>query len=123
VDGIATDDSHSDGIVYSEIGINLVGTGVVELKDTAYAPLEQLGQSFATASNLCLGQLKHGLSFDKCCVAIMSSNRQLYQFGFVTLLYPSFPVPHLTSDVLDSKNADGLKEIALHLCRFRETRY
>jgi hypothetical protein len=121
VDGIATDNSHSDGIVYSEIGNNLVGTGVVELKDTAYAPLEQLGQSFATASNLCLGQLKHGLQFDKCCVAIMASNGQLYQFGFVTLLYPSFPVSHITSDVLDSKNADGLKEIAMHLCRFRET--
>ena len=51
VSGIVTDSSHSDGIVYSVIGPNLVGTGVVELKDTAFAPFEQLGQLFATASH------------------------------------------------------------------------
>jgi len=120
VKGIATDNSHSDGIVFSVVGKNNVGTGVVELKDTAFAPFEQLGQLFATASNLCLGQLKHGLSHDKCCVAIMATNGHLYQFGFVTLLCPSFPVLHLTSHVLDSLDAEGLRTIARHLYRFRE---
>jgi len=121
VRGIATDSSHSDGIVYSIVEKCNVGTGVVELKDTAFAPFEQLGQLFATASNLCLGQLKHGLPHDKCCVAIMATNGHLYQFGFVTLLYPSFPVLHLTSHVLDSLDAEGLRTIAQHLYRFRET--
>eukprot|EP00597_Dinobryon_sp_UTEXLB2267_P000018 CAMPEP_0170056896 /NCGR_PEP_ID=MMETSP0019_2-20121128/118_1 /TAXON_ID=98059 /ORGANISM="Dinobryon sp., Strain UTEXLB2267" /LENGTH=435 /DNA_ID=CAMNT_0010261493 /DNA_START=278 /DNA_END=1582 /DNA_ORIENTATION=- len=121
VRGIATDSSHSDGIVYSIVEKCNVGTGVVELKDTAFAPFEQLGQLFATASNLCLGQLKHGLSPNKCCVAIMATNGHLYQFGFVTLLYPSFPVLHLTSHVLDSLDAEGLRTIAQHLYRFRET--
>ena len=120
VTGIATDNSHSDGIVYSVVGDNNVGTGIVELKDTAFAPFEQLGQLLAAASNLCLGQLKHGLSHDKCCVAIMATNGHLYQFGFVTLLYPSFPVLHLTSHVLDSLDAEGLRTIARHLHTFRE---
>ena len=120
VSGIVTDSSHSDGIVYSVIGSNQVGTGVVELKDTAFAPLEQLGQLFATASQLVLGQLKHGLPHDKCYAAIMASNGHLYQFGFVTLLFPSFPVLHLTSHVLDSLDSNGRKLIAHNLYIFRE---
>ena len=50
----------------------------------------------------------------------MASNGHLYQFGFVTFLYPSFPVLHLTSNVLDSMDSDGNKAIAHHLYIFRE---
>lgn len=120
VNGVASDSSHSDGIVYSAIGSNKIGTGVNELKDTAFAPLEQQGQLYATASNLLLGQFKFGLSSEMCCVAVMSTNGQLYQFGFVTLLYPSFPVLHLTSHVIDSMDTEGLKTAGAHLHRFRQ---
>ncbi len=120
VDGVASKDSFSDGIVYSEVGSVNIGTAVYEAKDTAFAPLEQLGQAQSIASNLVLGQLKFGLPSEKCCVAVMSTNGQLYQFGFVTLLYPSFPVLHLTSHVIDTADAQGIKTAAAHLHTFRE---
>ena len=120
VDGVANKESISDGIVYSEVGGVKIGTGVYEAKDTAFAPLELLGQAQSTASNLVLGQLKCGLPSEKCCVAIMSTNGHLYQFGFVTLLYPSFPVLHLTSHVIDTADAEGMKKAAAHLHIFRE---
>mmetsp|Transcript_7734 Transcript_7734/g.11561 ORF Transcript_7734/g.11561 Transcript_7734/m.11561 type:complete len:224 (+) Transcript_7734:776-1447(+) len=50
----------------------------------------------------------------------MSTNGQLYQFGFVTLLHPAFPVLHLTSHVIDSSDAEGLKAAGAHLHRFRQ---
>jgi hypothetical protein len=120
VEGVATDQSLSDGIVFSCINSKNIGTGINELKDTAFAPLEQQGQIFASAANMCLGQLKNGLIHQKCCVAFMSTNGQLYQFGFVTLLYPSFPVMHITSRVIDAQDSDSLMEVAMHLHRMRE---
>lgn len=120
VDGVATDSSHSDGIIYAEINAINIGVGINELKDTAFAPVEQHGQIHATATNLCLGQLKHGLSCSECCVAFLSTNGQLYQFGFVTLLPPAFPVMHITSPVIDAIDMAGTKLAAAHLHIMRE---
>ena len=117
--GVATEKSSSDGIVYSSFdGVN-IGHGINELKDTSFSPLEQHGQIYAIATSLCLGQLKHGLEYDQCCVAFCATNGQLFQFGFVTLLHPSFPVMHITSRVIDIYDKDGLHEAAVHLCRMR----
>lgn len=38
--GVATDNSYSDGIVYSVIGTSIIGTGIIEFKDAAYSPME-----------------------------------------------------------------------------------
>jgi len=38
VNGVASDNSYSDGIVYSAIGAHKIGTGVPELKDRSFAP-------------------------------------------------------------------------------------
>jgi hypothetical protein len=119
----ASNKSKSDGIVCSKVELNekvkLIGTGVVELKDTAFSPFEQQGQAFVTGCNFILGQLKYGLLWDHCYVAIMSTNGQLYQFGFISLLEMSFPVLHITSYVLDLTNPDQEKVVAKHLNRFR----
>jgi hypothetical protein len=124
VASVASSGSSSDGVVFSKIFAFKkhlkIGTGVVELEDSAFAPLEQQGKLFATACNLILGQLQYGIEWNKCCVSLMSTNGQLYQFGFVTLLYPSFPVLHLTSYVMDSANPDQLSLLAVHLHRFKD---
>ena len=76
--GVATEKSVSDGIVFSEFnGVN-IGYAINELKDTSFSPLEQHGQIYATATSLSLGQLKHGLEYDQCCVAFCASNGQLF---------------------------------------------
>eukprot|EP01036_Dinobryon_divergens_P028601 gene28601-37571_t len=130
---IASSGSHPDGMVYSDITNSSgqqfkIGTGVVEIRDTAYSPLEQLGQCYAIAGNIILGQLNHGLPSNQCCVALLSTNGQLYQFGFVTLLDHSFPVLHVTSGIIDCASEDGRHEAAKHLytytfrqsCRLQE---
>lgn len=120
VDGVVSGSSSTGGIVYCEVGVHKVGVGINELKETVCAPLEQLGQAYAKAVNLVLGQLKMGLPSENCCVAMMLTNGQLYQFGFVTLLYPSFPVVHLSSPVIDTADSHGMKTAAPHLHRYRE---
>jgi hypothetical protein len=118
--GVATEKSSSDGIVYSSFdGVN-IGHGINELKDTPFSPLEQHGQIYAIATSLCLGQLKHGLEYDQCCVAFCATNGQLFQFGFVTLLHPSFPIIHITSRIIDICDSHGLQEAANHLYRMRK---
>lgn len=123
---IASSGSHPNGMVYSDITNSSgqqfkIGTGVVEIKDTAYSPLEQLGQCYAIAGNIILGQLNHGLPSNRCCVALLSTNGQLYQFGFVTLLDHSFPVLHVTSGIIDCASEDGRHEAAKHLYTFRQS--
>jgi hypothetical protein len=121
---IASKGSHPDGMVYTNLTSTneqqlKIAVGVVEIKDTAYSPLEQLGQCYATAANIILGQLNYGLPSDRCCVALLSTNGQLYQFGFVTLLEHSFPVLHVTSGIIDCASEDGRREAAKHLHTFR----
>lgn len=74
--------------------------------------LEQLGQAHATAINLVLGQLKMGLTSEHCCMALLLANGQLYQFGFVALLYPSFPVDHQASLVIDTADSHVMRTAA-----------
>lgn len=61
-----------------------------------------------------------GLPAKHCCVAIMVTNGQLFPFGFITLLEPSFPVLHVPSYVIDSSSSAGKAEAAQHLHKFRE---
>ncbi len=126
--GIASPSSKPDGVVgvsypprqRTEGGVVVVvGMCVVELKDTAAAPLEQLGQLYASGSNFVLAQYKLGVPHDRCGVPLIASNGHLYQFGFVTLLYPSWPVLHTVSEVLDSTSQEHVEIIASYLAKIK----
>jgi hypothetical protein len=95
--------------------IPTIGIALTEVKDSAHSPQ---GQAFSEGVNLVISQLQHGLMWDECCVALLLSNGQLYQFGFVTLLYPSFPVLHISSNVIDRADPGQLDNLVKHLAIF-----
>jgi hypothetical protein len=71
-----------------------------------------MGQAFVEGTNLVLAQYRAGLEWDKCCVALLLSNGQLFQFGFVALLKPACPVLYVTTNVLDACDEQGCAQVA-----------
>ena len=90
---------------------------LVELKSLAVAPFEQMGQACASACNVILSHLRFGIPWEECAVPFVLTNGNLYQFGWVTLLFWSLPVCHLTSGVLNGDSQ--AEEIAGHLSRLK----
>ncbi len=75
---------------------------VGEFKSTILAPLEQLAQAVAEATNMVLAQLAMGLPWDRCAVLVINTNGHLWQFAAVTLLESSLPHACVLSPVLDA---------------------
>jgi hypothetical protein len=97
--GPATENSTPDGLAWVLIAKKRVSLGCFELKDSAFAPIEQTGQAFASGANLALSQLRVGLESSEVAVPLLMMNGHLHQFGMATLLY-HIPVLHLLTYVL-----------------------
>jgi hypothetical protein len=95
-----------------------VAAACFELKDSAFAPIEQTGQAFASGANLALSQVRVGLESSEVAVPLLMTNGHLYQFGMATLL-DYIPVLHLLTNVLDASNPSAIDEIAKFLALFR----
>jgi hypothetical protein len=129
--GPATPRSHSDGFVFTSLPVRAsqdrlgstevenIGTACFEWKDSSFSPQEAIGQAFSEAANLTLSQYEFGVPSDQCLTALFSSNGRLCQFGFVSLIYPTCPALHMTSDILDLFSQAGLAEAARHLHNLR----
>lgn len=72
-----------------------------------------MGQAVASACNIILCQKRLGLEAHDCAVPIILTNGNLYQFVWVSLLEESFPVAHVTTDVINAKS--GFLEVARNL--------
>lgn len=122
---LASADSIADGIIYSKycsgtsVSNDMIGLGVIEIKNTSLSPIEQLGQAYSLATNLVLSQLTLGLPLNLCAVPLLLSNGHLYQFAFVLLLFPSMPILHMTSSILDVSNKQNRLLIAESLERMK----
>ena len=118
--GLATAVSKPDFVHTTTLKDNSrFGLAVMEFKDTAQAPLEQMGQAFVIGCNVILSHLSLGLDWSKCAVPLVLTNGNLYQFAWVTLLEPSFPVLNVTTGVLDASVPYTRKEIAENLVRIK----
>lgn len=95
------------------------GLAVIEFKDTAQAPLEQMGQAFAFGSNIILSHLRLGLKWSECALPLVLTNGNLYQFAWMTLLEQSLPVLHVTTGVLDASVSSTRELIAKNLVYIR----
>ena len=113
--GQASDTSSPDGmcIAQDRDGSFKIGLAVIELKDTTISPLEQIGQAYAAGCNIILSHLKLGIDAKDCAVPLVFTNGNLYQFGWITLLEPSFSVLHLSTGILDANTYPD--EVATHL--------
>lgn len=119
--GLATPKSTPD-FVHTTIlkGSDLrIGLAVIEFKDTAHAPLEQMGQAFVNGCNVILSHIGLGLKWYQCAVPLVLTNGNLYQFAWVTLLEPSFPVLNVTTGVLDASVPYTGNQIAENLARIK----
>ena len=58
-----------------------------------------------------------GMKREDCLVPLIMTNGNLYQFGWITLLEPSFPVLHITSAIMDVSTQT--KDIAENLAKVR----
>ena len=117
--GPATRLSIPDGVAFVRISGQNIPLSCFELKDSAYSPLEQLGQAFASGANLALTQARWGLASSVVAVPLIVTNGQLYQFAMATLL-DNIPVLHMLTNVLDATNSSSLDEIAECLVRVSE---
>jgi hypothetical protein len=115
--GPATGGSKPDFFCTFELNSKLYGLAVGEFKDNTLSPLEQIGQTFASGCNIILSHLHLGLDREKCAVPLLMTNGNLYQFGWIALLEPSFPVLYITSEILDA-SAQSLV-IAKHLAKMK----
>ena len=111
--GMAKQDAVPDVICVAQTNETAIGLAVIELKDTAASPLEQIGQAYTSGCNIILSHLKLGIPPEDCAVPLALTNGNLYQFGWVTLLKPSFPVLHLTTGILDANIC--LETVSAHL--------
>lgn len=111
--GIASPLSKPDMVIATENNDVKVILAVFEFKDTSKSPLDQQGQAVVSATNAALRLLAFGFNSQQIAIPIVMTNGNLYQFGWVTLLEPSFPVVHITTDVLDASG--GCEEIARNL--------
>lgn len=114
--GMASPASKADGVKV------VLGSKVpllfLEAKNTATAPLEQMAQAYAVASNGLVSQLNAGLEWDKCVVLTVSTNGVLYQFGCATLLASRWCNFQPLTGVLDA--SVHLKEVCEWMLRFRQ---
>jgi len=117
--GLASAESMPDFLHITLKGSNIFGLCVFEFKDTAYAPLEQMGQAFVAGCNLIFSHLALGLKSDECAIPLVLTNGNLYQFAWVTVLEPSFPVLHVTTGVLDASVHETRQQIAYQLVRVK----
>jgi Protein kinase domain len=115
--GPTTESSIPDIVCTLEIDSRLFGLAVVELKDTSCSPLEQIGQAYAYGCNIVLSHYQVGVEAANCAVPLTVTNGNLYQFGWVSLLEPSFPVLHITTGILDASCQS--MEIAEHLSKMK----
>ncbi len=116
--GPATENSSPDGLAWVSIAGKRVPLGCFELKDSAFAPIEQTGQAFASGANLALSQVRVGLESSEVAVPLLMTNGHLYQFGMATLL-DYIPVLHLLTNVLDASDPSAIDKIAKFLALFR----
>ena len=116
--GPASDGSKPDVVCTVATGrYKQVGLLVCELKDTAFSPLEKLGQAFVSASNLLITQSQIGLSPSEVAIPLILSTGNLMQFAWVTTLDPLFPVLNVTSRMFDISVADDVREASKALAR------
>jgi hypothetical protein len=114
--GLATAESKPDFLHTTLNGQkDVFGLCIFEFKDTAFAPLEQMGQAFVAGCNIILSHLGLGLKPSECAVPLVLTNGNLYQFAWVTILEPSFPVLHVTTGVLDASVQETRQQIAHQL--------
>jgi hypothetical protein len=64
-----------------------------------------------------VSQFELGIATADCGVFLILTNGHLYQFGFIALLEPCFPVLHIVSNVLDALQAPN--KIAIFLDRMK----
>ena len=101
--------SISDGVSYTAIDSQMAPLLCVELKDTTTSPIEQIGQAFASGSNIALRQKHLGLDSSKVAVPLILTNGHLFSFATVSLL-DYMPVLHMVTNGLDAnKRSDLLK--------------
>jgi len=115
--GPTTETSTPDIVCTVDIDSRLFGLAVVELKDNSYSPLEQIGQAYAYGCNIVLSHYQIGVEAVNCAVPLAMTNGNLYQFGWVSLLEPSFPVLHIITGILDASCQS--MEIAEHLAKMK----
>jgi len=113
--GLATPSSKPDFCHATKLSGSIYGLAVMEFKDTSQAPMEQIGQAYASATNIILSHLRLGLKWSECAVPIVLTNGNLYQFGWVTLLEHTFPVLHIATGVFDASVSVTRELIAKHL--------
>ncbi|KAJ3274291.1 hypothetical protein HDV01_003135 [Terramyces sp. JEL0728] len=113
-DGCASVESIPDFVVKTSSD-PVIALAVIELKDTTKSPLEQMGQAIAYGTNIVLSHLRMGLRYQDCAVPLVLTNGNLYQFAWVTLLEPSFPVSHVSTGVYDASIPENRNIIAQQL--------
>lgn len=119
--GLASSNSKPDFVHTTTLENGLrVALAVMEFKDTGHAPLEQMGQAFSIGCNVICSHVWLGLKWSKCAIPLVLTTGNLYQFAWVTLLKPLFPVLHVTSGVLDASIPYARKQIAENLLRVKE---
>jgi hypothetical protein len=107
-----------DGLWYVQVSGRKLPLGCLELKDSAFSPLEQTGQAFASGANLALSQERWGLASSHVAVPLLMTNGQLYQFAMATLL-DQIPVLHILTNILDANDPSNLEKIAKQLVMVR----
>lgn len=117
--GPTSSDSIPDFVHFTTKDSLMFGLLVVEFKDTSASTLEQMGQAFASGCNIILSLLKLDLRCNELAVPLILTNGNLYQFLWITLLEPAFPVSHVTTCVLDASDEHGMKLIAENLFRVK----
>ena len=116
--GPASEQSRPDLCVHSAPEQTVqAGLLVGEFKDTAYCPLEMLGQAFASAAISMMRQKKLGLGSTEAAVPIILSTGNLMQFASATTPDPFFPVLSVTSRVLDVSDYSNMREASEALAR------
>ena len=110
--------SISDGVAYYAVDSQWVPLLCVELKNTPMSPIEQIGQAFASGSNLALRQKHLGLDSSQIAVPLVMTNGHLFSFATASLL-DFMPVLHVVTDVLDANDPSDLKVIALMLSKIK----
>jgi hypothetical protein len=79
---------------------NLIrGSG--EVKNSNFAPVNSLRQSYAYGTNIAFQLAQNGIPIEDILVPLFSSNGQLFQFGCLRVLPPLYPYFICTSKVLD----------------------
>jgi hypothetical protein len=116
--GPASDGSKPDLVCAVTTGhYRQVGLLVCELKDTAFCPLEMLGQAFVSAANLVITQIQIGLLPSEVAIPLILSTGNMMQFAWATTLDPLFPVLNVTSRMFDISVADDIREASRALAK------